>query len=129
VLRPWLDEMFSYNSMEIDSFRNFYNNADQAPALVADAEIDDINLGGTLAHAQQELHFYPNPTSNGNIYVAGFNNYKVEMIHVYDLSGREVVAPVAGDQFNGVITLPERGVFLVVLETPDGPVTRKVLWH
>lgn len=128
VPRPWLDEMFAYNSTEIDSFRNFYNNADQAPSLVADAEIDDINLG-TLAHAQQELHFYPNPTNNGIIYVNGWNRFDVQLIRVYDLAGREVVKPMDGDQFAGIITLPARGVYLVVMETPEGPVTRKVLWH
>ena len=129
VPRPWLDELFAYNSAPIDSFRNYYNTANQAPSLVADAEIDDINLGGTLAHAQQGLHFYPNPTNDGSIYVSGFKDLDVQTIHVYDLTGREVVEPMAGDQFNGIITLPQRGVFLVVLETPNGAVTRKVLWH
>ena len=129
VPRPWLDEMFAFNSTEIDSFRNFYNNANQAPSLVADAEIDDINLGGTLAHAQQNLHFYPNPTDDGRIFVNGWKDLDVEQVRVFDLAGRQVVDPVAGDQFNGVIFLPQRGVYLVVIETPDGPVTRKVLWH
>ena len=129
VPRPWLDEMFAFNSTEIDSFRNFYNNANQAPSLVADAEIDDINLGGTLTHAQQNLHFYPNPTDDGRIFVNGWKDLDVEQVRVFDLAGRQVVDPVAGDQFNGVIFLPQRGVYLVVIETPDGPVTRKVLWH
>jgi hypothetical protein len=129
VPRPWLSEMFGYNSTEIDSFRNYYNNANQAPALVADAEIDDINLGGTLAHAQQDLHVFPNPTNDGVIYVNGWNDLNVQLVRVYDLAGREVIAPVAGDQFAGKILLPQRGVYLLVLETEDGPVTRKVLWH
>jgi hypothetical protein len=129
VPRPWLDEMFAYSSPQIDSFRNFYNNADQAPSLVADAEIDDINLGGSLSHAQQELHFYPNPTNDGKIFVNGYNNFDVDMVRVFDLTGRQVAEPVSGEQFNGVIVLPERGVYLVVLETQQGAITRKVLWH
>lgn len=129
VPRPWLDEMFAYNSAEIDSFRNFYNNANQAPSLVAEAEVDDINLGGTLAHAQQNLHFYPNPTSDGRIFVNGTQQLNVQLVRVFDLSGREVVAPITGQQFTGTVLLPERGVYLIVIETPDGPVTRKVLWH
>lgn len=129
VPRPWLDEMFSYSSPQIDTFRNYYDNANQAPSLVADAEIDDINLGGSLAHAQQELHFYPNPTNDGRIFVNGYKEFNVDLVRVFDLTGRQVAEPVAGDQFNGIITLPERGVYLVVLETPDGAITRKVLWH
>jgi hypothetical protein len=129
VPRPWLDEMFAYSSPQIDTFRNFYNNANQAPSLVADAEIDDINLGGSLAHAQKDLHFYPNPTDDGRIFVNGYKNLDVQRVRVFDLTGREVIAPVAGEQFDGTILLPQRGVYLVVLETPEGSVTRKVLWH
>jgi hypothetical protein len=129
VPRPWLDEMFAFSSTEIDSFRTFYNNADQAPSLVAEAEIDDINLGGTLAHAQQNLHFFPNPTSNGIIFVNGYKELNAQQVRVYDLTGREVIPAIAGDQFTGSITLPQRGVYLVVFETNEGVVTRKVLWH
>lgn len=129
VPRPWLDEMFAFNSAEIDSFRTFYNNANQAPSLVADAEIDDIHLGGTLAHASQNLHFYPNPTNNGIIFVNGYKDLNTQQVRVYDLTGREVMPAIAGDQFTGTITLPQRGVYLVVFETPDGVITRKVLWH
>jgi hypothetical protein len=61
--------------------------------------------------------------------VNGFKDFDVQLVRVFDLTGREVVPSVAGDQFNGIITLPERGVYLVVLETPEGAITRKVLWH
>ncbi|HTF06292.1 MAG TPA: T9SS type A sorting domain-containing protein [Bacteroidia bacterium] len=128
VPRPWLDEMFAYNSAEIDSFRNFYNNADQAPSLVAEAEIDDINLG-TLQFAQQNLHVFPNPTSDGKIYIDGWKDLNVQLVRVIDLTGREVITPVSGEQFTGSIVLPDRGVFLVIFETETGLITKRVLWH
>lgn len=129
VPRPWLAEMFAYNSAEIDTFRNYYNAADQAPSIVAQSEIDDINLGGALQHAAQNLHVFPNPSNDGRIFINGWNEMNLQLVRVMDLTGREVIAPVNGDQFNGVIVLPARGVYLVVFETGDGVITRKVLWH
>jgi hypothetical protein len=129
VPRPWLTEMFAYNSAEIDSFRNYYNAANQAPSIVAQSEIDDINLGGALQHAAQNLHVFPNPSNDGRIFINGWKEMNLQQVRVMDLTGREVISPVNGDQFNGVIVLPARGVYLVVFETADGIITRKVLWH
>lgn len=129
IPRPWLNEMFSYSSPEIDTFQTYYNAADQAPAKVAEAEIDDINLGGTLAHAQQNLHVYPNPSGDGKIYVDGWENLNIQQVHILDVTGREVMSPIAGDKFTGTILLPERGLYIVLFETDKGNVSRKVLWH
>ncbi len=128
VPRPWLDEMFAYNSPEIDSFRNFYNNADQAPTLVAEAEIDDVNLGA-LQYAQKNLRVFPNPTSDGKIWIDGWKELNVQNVRVVDLTGKEVLAPMAGEQFSGTISLPDRGVYLVIFETETGMIARRVLWH
>lgn len=129
VPRPWLDEMFAYNSPEIDSFRTFYNNADQAPTLVAEAQIDDIGLGGSLQFAQRNLRLFPNPTTDGRIWIDGWRDLNVQAVRVIDLTGREVAPAVSGDQFEGTILLPARGVYLVMFETETGMITRKVLWH
>lgn len=126
--RPWLDEMFAYNSTEIDSFRNFYNNADQAPTLVAAAEIDDINLG-TLQNVAQGIRVFPNPTADGTIQIDGWRDMQVQQVRVVDLAGKEVMSPVSGTQFNGRIMLPSRGVYLIILETETGLITKRVLWH
>ena len=129
VPRPWLNEMFGYNSPEIDSFRNFYNAADQTPNLVADAEIDDINTGGALQNAARALHVWPNPTSDGNVRVSGWRELNATSVRVIDLTGREVMPAISAEQFNGTISLPDKGVYLLMFETPQGMITRKLLWH
>lgn len=129
VPRPWLDEMFSFNSTEIDTFRNFYNAADQTPSLVAAAEIDDINLSGGIQYAAKEIRAFPNPSSDGRITVDGWQNKNLQRVRVMDVTGREVMQPIEGHQFTGVIELPGRGVYLLVLETGEGVITTKVLWH
>jgi hypothetical protein len=129
VPRPWLNEMFAYNSPEIDSFRNFYNAADQTPNLVADAEIDDINTGGTLQNAARSINVWPNPTSDGTVRVSGWKELNATSVRVIDLSGREVLSPISAEQFNGVIILPDKGIYLMILETPQGMISRKLLWH
>jgi hypothetical protein len=121
--------MFAYNSPEIDSFRNFYNAADQTPNLVADAEIDDINTGGTLQNAARSINVWPNPTSDGTVRVSGWKELNATSVRVIDLSGREVLSPISAEQFNGVIVLPDKGIYLMILETPQGMISRKLLWH
>lgn len=128
VPRPWLDEMFAYNSPEIDTFRNFYNAANQAPSIVDSEELDDINLG-MLQNAARGIHMYPNPSTDGRIFVDGWREMNIQQVHVTDVAGREVMEVIGGEQFNGVILLPARGVYLVVFETETGLITKKVLWH
>ena len=61
--------------------------------------------------------------------VDGWRDKNLQRVRVTDVTGREVMEPVAGDQFNGVIQLPSRGVYLLIFETDESITTRKVMWH
>jgi hypothetical protein len=50
-------------------------------------------------------------------------------VRVIDLTGREVMPAISAEQFNGTISLPDKGVYLLMFETPQGMITRKLLWH
>ena len=39
-----MDEMFAYNSAEIDTFRNMYFDQDNTPTLVKEMEITDVSV-------------------------------------------------------------------------------------
>lgn len=128
VPQAWLGEMFSYNSAAIDTFRNMYTSADHTPMLVAEEIFQNTITSTGQADHHPEVALFPNPTSNGHLTITGWQREELIAVHVYDLSGREVMAPVAAADFNGSIDLPRRGVYLVALETKSGKIVRRVMW-
>ncbi len=128
VPRPWLDEMFAFSSAPIDSFRTMYDNADHSPMLVAEVVMNNTITSAHQGSVHPEITVYPNPTMDGHLTIGGWKKGSLLNVRVYDLNGKEVVPMVPGSKFNGEIDLPGRGVFLVVMETKEGRVVRKVLW-
>ena len=80
----WNDEMFSYNSAEIDSFRNMYFSADREPVVVADTVMQN-GLESSIEVNSNELAIYPNPTSD-LLTISG--NDELGLITITDLKGR-----------------------------------------
>lgn len=128
VPRPWLDEMFAFTSAPIDSFRTMYDNADHSPMLVAEVVMNNTITSAHQGSVHPEITVYPNPTMDGHLTITGWKKGNLQSVRVYDLNGKEVVPAVPGSKFDGEIDLPKRGVFLVVMETKEGRVVRKVLW-
>ncbi len=67
----FLEEMFAYNSAEIDTFRNMFNSSDQAPFLVGSDSIINIALGTEIPDFDDLIKVGPTPTQDGfvNIYL------------------------------------------------------------
>ena len=80
----WNDEMFSYNSAEIDTFRNMYFSADREPVVVADTVMQN-GLESTTELNSSELTVYPNPTSDR---LTISDNDELGLITIMDLKGR-----------------------------------------
>lgn len=128
VPAAWLTEMFAFNSAPIDSFRNFFNNADHTPMLVAEEIFNNTITSANQSSIHPEISAFPNPTSNGHVNFTGWENSHLIAVHVYDLSGKEVSPAVPAADFRGTIELPRRGVYLVVMETKEGKVVQRVMW-
>lgn len=128
VPNVWLNEMFALNSAPIDSFRNMYTGADHTPMLVA----EEIYLNTITSSNQNSVHpeisAYPVPSVDGHLYFTGWQQSNVINIRVYDLSGKEVLPAIPAANFTGSLELPRRGVFLVVFDTKEGRVVKRVLW-
>lgn len=128
VPRPWLDEMFAYSSPEITAFQGMYNAADQTPLLVAQIEYQNTITSADQSNVHPEISIYPNPSANGHLNFSGYENANLKMIRVYDLSGKEVMEAIPAARFTGSLDLPKRGVYLVVMETKEGSVVKRVMW-
>lgn len=131
VPRRFLDEMFQHNSTEITAFQNMFNASDRSPNLVGYA-----NLGGVLTSVHSkpvdktELTVYPVPTADGRIFIVNASALGLRMIKLYDLSGQLVMTQRVEANFDGWMTLPREGVFIIRAETNDKRTyTRRVMYY
>jgi hypothetical protein len=84
----WTDEMFSFNSAEIDSFRTMYANADHTPVLVASDSIVSIPLALRNNEKPEGLKVYPSVTKDGRITVESGSGIQIKQIDVYGTNGQ-----------------------------------------
>lgn len=81
----WTEEMFAYNTPEIDTFRPMFEAADGTPVLVQEGSILDTSLGlDDLEEAG--IRVYPNPVRDGLLRIDGLDG-RVTGIAVYDMRG------------------------------------------
>ncbi len=83
----WNEEMFSYNSTEIDAFRDLYQSADGSPSLVAETALGDITIG--MDEVELKVSIYPNPFSD--FVVAQYQGKEVLDFILYDISGKLIL--------------------------------------
>lgn len=129
VPRIWLDEMFSFNSTEIDTFRNMFNNADHSPALVAEVLIGDyFDTLGMNENSKPNITLYPNPTRLDYVEINGIDPSDIQSISVYDMSGKLVSSFSTFGWFNKRIMMPKRnGTYIVQIKTTKGVFTKTVV--
>ncbi|MDQ3109974.1 MAG: T9SS type A sorting domain-containing protein [Bacteroidota bacterium] len=128
VPRQWLSEMFAFSSPEITNFQGMFNTADQTPMLIAQVDYQNTITSADMANGYSGISVYPNPSANGHLNFSGYEKSGLQMVHVYDLAGKEVMPSIPGATFTGAIDLPKRGVYLIVMETKAGRVVKKVMW-
>jgi hypothetical protein len=128
VPRQWLSEMFMFSSPEITSFQGMFNTADQTPMLIAAVDYQNTITDDNQYNGKPDVKIYPNPTSNGHVTFSGYEKLGLKDVHVYDLSGKEVVPAMTAEEFKGEIDLPRKGLFLVVLNTSSGKIVKRVIW-
>ena len=120
----WNQEMFSYNSAAIDTFRTMYHNADGTPELVASDSLSDNSLA-IAEHGSEDVRVFPDPTSDGLIAITGAD---ISRITVYDAVGKRVEV-TEGKRANGWwCKLPDTpGVYHVIATTSTGDRLRRVV--
>lgn len=122
----WMQEMFAYNSTEIDTFRTMYENADGAPVLVQSDSLVDITQGIDNVH-ELGVRIMPNPVRDGILRIDGLSD-RVLGIEVYDVRGGLVARSGFAGRSRTEIRLPSApGTFIVVFRTADGSVSERVV--
>ncbi len=86
----FLENMFTYSSAEIDTFRNMYNASDRSPFLVGADSIINIALGTQIPDYDDLIKVGPTPTLDGivNVYLPEASD--LVKINLYEANGRFV---------------------------------------
>ncbi|MCB0795165.1 MAG: hypothetical protein KDB88_10545 [Flavobacteriales bacterium] len=121
----WLDEMFAFNSPEIDTFRVMYENEEPAPVLISETSFTDLSVGIDDLRELGVL-MYPNPVFDGVLRIDRVDE-RVEEIIVHDLNGRTVARPVTGKRHYRIELPRGGGTFLVTFRTRERSFTEKVV--
>jgi hypothetical protein len=125
VPRKWLDEMFTFSSVEIDLFESLYNAADRSPVLVAEL------LDGSIFQSVPDFNFpefsvYPNPSADGHFQLINLHE-DILQTEVYDLQGKLIQTGGALLRTSTLYLNIPPGVYFVKVYTKSGSATRKLV--
>ena len=94
-------------SMSVDA-----QEAKQQPKMQGTAIIEGLNL-------------YPNPVSNGKVYITTKNDLDKEII-IFDVLGKKVLQTVMSSRELNVSSLPS-GVYIIKINEKEASATRKLI--
>lgn len=75
--------------------------------------------------ATEDLNFYPNPVSNGKIYITSKSSLEKE-IAIYDVLGKKVLQKTTNTKELSISTLSP-GVYIIKIKEGDSTATRKLI--
>lgn len=122
----WMEEMFAYNTPEIDQFRTMYNAEDGSPIMVKEHVITDLSTG--IDNLQElGVRIFPNPVSDGLLRIDGITE-RVTSIRVYDVRGSLIAEQQSGRGPRWTVQLPQgSGTYMVVVETAQRKFMERVV--
>lgn len=121
----WLNEMFSYDTPEIEWFRNKYEEQGAAPVLVQEQSVTSV-VDLVQNKALSDIKIYPNPSTQGFVNIQS-KDTRITGVSVYDMTGQLIsYSPLNGVFFR--VDLPSAaGTYIVVIDTPQGQKVERIL--
>lgn len=105
-----------------------YDEASMAWVIITD-DTPGVFAQGTILSIRQNaidgLKVYPNPVTNGNLYITSDNNVS-KTVAVYDVLGKQVIKTTVTDQAVNVSNL-KGGVYIVKITEDGKTATRKLV--
>ena len=112
----WMEEMFTFNTPEITTFRTMYAAADGTPVLIRTTEIVDLTTGVDDL-AELGVRVFPNPVHEGMLRIEGLDQ-RVLDVQVFDARGALVAERIGPSVRNWITPLPAgAGTYMVVIRT------------
>lgn len=123
----WMEEMFSYNSTEIDIFRDLFEAQDNTPELVKEANVSDLTDGIDNLD-ELGVKIFPNPSVDGSIGLTGLLQAEVSEVRVYDISGKLLSSTKPGVTGQMRLELPiSTGTYIIEVQSPSGAFSERVV--
>ncbi|MEI7801617.1 MAG: T9SS type A sorting domain-containing protein [Bacteroidota bacterium] len=123
----WLQEMFSYNTPLIDTFKSMYQQADKTPVLCVSSELLNVELPNAISEIASagNISVYPSATSDGKLSVTGES---VSSIETFDAEGKLLNLLLLQNDKITTIHLPEaKGIYFIRVKSPMQTKTFKIL--
>ncbi len=122
----WTDELFTYNSAEIDSFHDMYDDADHSPLLIASDSIVNIALSVKGQDQLQSIKVFPTISRDGKVSVE--SERRIQQIALYTTAGKLVKTYNSVSERNySIILADEESVYLMKITTDRGQFYFKVV--
>lgn len=127
VPRKWLDEMFAYESPEIDLFRDMYNAADHTPELIVESSIDSVVTNLSEPAGLTPIKAFPSPTSDGYITLLVPESDRMQ-VTMFNMSGKLLFDEqmIVNREFKFVVP-DQKGVYLIRIASKKAVYTARVV--
>ncbi len=124
----WLQEMFSYSTALIDTFKSMYQASDKNPVLCASKELLNIQLPSSISTTTNYslASVFPSPTSTGFISIKGTG---IRTYEIYSSDGK-LIFTKNGENSNLISDIklpPESGIYYIKIVTTKGSKIFKIL--
>ncbi len=122
----YMEEMFTFNTPDIDAWRTMYQASEPAPVLVKVSEVTDLSVAIDDLR-ELGVRIFPNPVRDGLLRIEGLND-RITGVEVYDMRGALVSGFVANGQRTWQVGLPEASsTYLVVVHTAERRYVQRVV--
>ena len=122
----WMEEMFAYNSAEIDTFKTYYQQADNSPVLVREDTLSDLS-NGIDDLEELGVRIFPNPLHDGLLTVLGLDA-RVIGVEVFDMAGKLIARRGTDTQRQWRLRLPpEAATYIVAVRTRERVFTQRIV--
>ncbi len=124
----WLQEMFSFSTALIDTFKSMYQAADKTPFLCVSSELLNIQLpSGTGSNLDgNSIIVFPSPASNGIISIKGNG---IESYEIYSSDGKLILKAVAKNPslVSGIQLPDQSGIYFIKIKSTAAVVVKKIM--
>lgn len=123
----WLAPIFAENTPEIDTFRHMFNRMDNAPVLMAEhvlSEVEFPSVSSTSDALAGQIKVFPNPSIDGQVEIRPGRGMALLGAVLYDAKGRKV------QEWKGEVQrvqLPAPGLYFLHIRTQGGVAVKKLV--
>jgi len=118
----WLEEMLSFDTPEINAFRDMYNEEGADPVLIAEESMSTfVQSTNEIIQVEVSLSVYPNPVVIGQELTVSAEGGLIQFLEIYSMSGKLIYSEGISAASRVVVSEElQVGAYLVNVTLKDG---------